>query len=667
MPALNLALRTSLLALFLLLGISACGSGGKGTEPTRPQDSVISDLVVSAPDGHKASLGWRTDRPCSATVSYQKPGGPPMIRRWMDAKTARQVALDLLEPGTSYTLTLQVKDADQNTSTASSQVITGPSSGAPGIRITVDPSTPRSISPYIYGLNYMAMIGSENAPHVPQRLTLDRVGGNRWTVYNWENNASNAGIDWHFTSDGFVGGGETPAEAVRLFVEAARNRGQASIITVPIQGYVAADKAGPVDPSGADLATRFKQVIPKKAVKSAVPFSSAPDLTDPYVFVDEFLWTFQNRFTVEGDPSSDVFAPTATHPVLVSLDNEPDLWHSTHPEVQGTTLHSSADLLARTQATARALKDQFPDIQLLGPAHYGINGLYSWRDTYPADPGGDWFMDHYLREMKAASDQDGRRLLDVFDFHWYPEISVEGTHIFRMSEAELTEAQVQAIVQSPRDWWDEGFLNKDSWLPALLGGPTRFLDRVQSKVEAAYPGTRVAITEYYFGGVPLPPLGLPGLSRLRRRQRLLRRYQPIRELQRSRQGVQLREPRFCASRPHGDRRHQSLRGRPGRGLQRSLPDGHRQGLLDGCQPIQALPRGTAAGGSRPVGGLPASPQRLHDRDPVGIRAGSGSPDHDPAWPRSAPSKCWRASAWPGCHPASPGARRSRRRAPSPPG
>jgi len=499
-PALNLALRTPLPALFLLLGLLACGGGGKGTEPTRPSNPVISDLVVSAPDGHKASLGWRTDRPCSATVSYQKPGGTPMTRRWTDARTARQVALDLLEPGTSYTLTLQVKDADQNTSTASTQVITGPSSGAPGIRITVDPSTTRSISPYIYGLNYMAMIGSENAPHVPQRLTLDRVGGNRWTVYNWENNASNAGIDWHFTSDGFLGGGETPAEAVRLFVEAARNRGQASIITVPIQGYVAADKAGPVDPSGGDLATRFKQVIPKKAAKSAVPFTSAPDLTDPYVFVDEFLWTFQNRFKTEGDPSSDVFASSATHPVLVSLDNEPDLWHSTHTEVQGTTLHPSTDLLARTQAAAKALKDQFPAIQLLGPAHYGINGLYSWRDTYPADPGGDWFMDHYLREMKAASDQDGRRLLDVFDFHWYPEISVEGKHIFRMNEAELNEAQVQAIVQSPRDWWDAGFVNKDSWLPALLGGPTRFLDRVQSKVEAAYPGTRIAITEYYYGG-----------------------------------------------------------------------------------------------------------------------------------------------------------------------
>ena len=45
------------------------------------------------------------------------------------------------------------------------------------------------ISPLIYGVNSMSDL-STNRP------TMLRPGGNRWTAYNWENNASNAGSDW---------------------------------------------------------------------------------------------------------------------------------------------------------------------------------------------------------------------------------------------------------------------------------------------------------------------------------------------------------------------------------------------------------------------------------------------------------------------------------------
>lgn len=51
----------------------------------------------------------------------------------------------------------------------------------------------QAISPYIYGTNQL-MEGGENT-------TLYRLGGNRLTGYNWENNYSNAGSDWYHTSD----------------------------------------------------------------------------------------------------------------------------------------------------------------------------------------------------------------------------------------------------------------------------------------------------------------------------------------------------------------------------------------------------------------------------------------------------------------------------------
>ena len=59
-----------------------------------------------------------------------------------------------------------------------------------------------SISPYIYGTNESY-----------DGATATRWGGNRSTSYNWENNASNGGNDYNFTSDNYYDntGKTTPA------------------------------------------------------------------------------------------------------------------------------------------------------------------------------------------------------------------------------------------------------------------------------------------------------------------------------------------------------------------------------------------------------------------------------------------------------------------------
>jgi hypothetical protein len=57
------------------------------------------------------------------------------------------------------------------------------------VHFSIDPkSDVKPISRYIYGVNQPL-----NGPY--SRLTYTRLGGNRWTVYNWVNNASNAGND----------------------------------------------------------------------------------------------------------------------------------------------------------------------------------------------------------------------------------------------------------------------------------------------------------------------------------------------------------------------------------------------------------------------------------------------------------------------------------------
>ena len=140
----------------------------------------------------------------------------------------------------------------------SSCLFTPGNPGPASIRFDIDVSLDQhAISPLIYGLN-----SNDAATVASTRTTAIRMGGNRWTAYNWENNASNAGSDWCFQNDGLLSASSTPGAAVKPTITQAKNAGATAIVTVPIVDYVAADKNGGCDVrnSGPNyLQTRFKQ------------------------------------------------------------------------------------------------------------------------------------------------------------------------------------------------------------------------------------------------------------------------------------------------------------------------------------------------------------------------------------------------------------------------
>jgi hypothetical protein len=149
-------------------------------------------------------------------------------------------------------------------------------------QFTIDSSASRHpISPYIYGTNQPDWTSRSRG------LRLARLGGNRWTSYNWETNASNAGADYHHQNDDYLGGGDVPGEAVRPHVAAAHAAGASMIVTVPMAGYVSADKAPPGDVSQTPdyLSVRFLESRPAKGRGFAYP----PDARDRVVYQDEFV------------------------------------------------------------------------------------------------------------------------------------------------------------------------------------------------------------------------------------------------------------------------------------------------------------------------------------------------------------------------------------------
>jgi hypothetical protein len=279
---------------------------------------------------------------------------------------------------------------------------------------------------------------------LPSHLTFDRAGGNRWTAYNWETNASNAGSDYIYNNDNYLSSSNVPAEAVRSFVAGDQGFGLASLVTVQLQGLVSADESGQVSVTNPPDMTRFKTVVDKKITISSVPFTTSPDTSDAFDYMDEFVWAMDQKLP-------GIFDANPTLPTFVSLDNEPELWNSTHLEVQGKTPVSSDIYIANTITLTQALKDQFPNLVIFGPVHYGFQGLYNWQGELSATPDGtNWFPDKYLSAIKTACDAYGKPLVDVYDFHSYPEIyDANGTRILDLTGTTLTDAQVQLIVQGP--------------------------------------------------------------------------------------------------------------------------------------------------------------------------------------------------------------------------
>jgi hypothetical protein len=483
--------------------VSAYNSAGQSANssevsatPTAPSTppAVPADLQATAGNA-QVSLSWTAS---SGATSYHLKRSTTSGSGYTQiaAPTATSYTDTGLTNGIVYFYVVSALNG-AGESANSAQATATPANVTADVTITIDPAKTKLISPYIYGINFYNGVSG-----APPMLTFDRAGGNRWTAYNWETNASNAGSDYFYQNDSYLSSSNVPAEAVRSFVAGDQGAGLASLVTFQLQGYVSADESGPVARPFPNL-SRFKQVIEKKSTKDATPFTINPPNTDAYVYMDEFAWALDQKFPGQGIFGAAAGLPgtTPARPTFISLDNEPDLWNSTHEEVQGSTNTSSDNHIAKTVTLSKALKDQFPNVVIFGPVNYGFNGIYSWQGEAGAGFSSTfWFADKYLAGIKAASTAYGKPLVDAYDFHWYSEATDGTTRVINMNGASLTDAQVQAIVQSPRSLWDTTF-KENSWITnSVLGGPIYILRRLQTKIDAANPGMKMAITEYENGG-----------------------------------------------------------------------------------------------------------------------------------------------------------------------
>lgn len=365
----------------------------------------------------------------------------------------------------------------------------------PPITIIVDANANRHpINPDVYGVAHAttAQLNDLNSP-------LNRNGGNNTTRYNWQLNADNRGSDWYFESIGE--NSATAGERGDTFFANSRTANAQAMLTIPMIDWVA--RLGPnrsklasfsIAKYGAQTGNDWQWFADAgNGVRSNGQYVSGNDPNDSNVASNSLLqqgWV-QHLVTRWG---------TRTNGGLqyYILDNEPSLWHATHRDVHpaGATMDEIKNKILDHAGRIKAVD---PSALVAGPEEWGWSGyLFSGYDQQYGSAhgwsvlpdrnnhGGADYLPWLLTALRQDNTATGRRLLDIFTVHYYPQSG-------EFSD-DVSSAMQLRRNRSTRSLWDPNYVD-ESW----INDRVRLVPRLRDWVNTYYPGTLVGITEYNWG------------------------------------------------------------------------------------------------------------------------------------------------------------------------
>ncbi|MEM7115476.1 MAG: glycoside hydrolase family 44 protein [Chloroflexota bacterium] len=382
------------------------------------------------------------------------------------------------------TLTDGSNNPPQPTPTATPTV---PAGSGPTLAVDAD-ANQRSISPHIYGMNFPdASLAAE------LELPIARWGGNATSRYNWQLDVGNRASDWFFENIADDNGNGTASDQ---FISTNTSNNSDTLLTIPMLGWTpksrdrtcgfSVAKYGPqtaTDPWAPDcgngIALNGEEIV-------------GNDPTDTSIAIDEAYVQDWVEHLIDTHGSADNGGVR-----FYNLDNEPMLWPHTHRDVH-PGLTSYDEIRDLTYQYAAALKETDPGAQTLGPVVWG------WPAYFYSAADGDWWIDAadrqahgnvafipwYLQQMAAYEAANEVRILDYLDLHYYPQQA-------NVALQPAGDANTQALrLRSTRALWDASY-SDESW----INEPVYLLPRMRQWVDNNYPGTKLAISEYNWGGL----------------------------------------------------------------------------------------------------------------------------------------------------------------------
>ncbi len=366
----------------------------------------------------------------------------------------------------------------------------------PAASINVDANANRrTIDPRIYGLAFAspAQLSDLNVP-------LNRWGGNSTTRYNWQQNADNRAFDWYFESIAYSSA--TAGAEADAFIGNTKSAGADAMMTIPTIGWLAKLGNNRSKLASFSIAKYGSQTgndwqwYPDagNGVSSATGQNiTGNDPNDASILTDPLYqkaWA-QHLVTQWGGAANGGLR-------YYVLDNEPSIWFSTHRDVRpvGATMEQIRDAILDYGAR---VKEADPNAIVVGPEEWGWSGYilsgydqqwgaqHGWSNLPDrAAHGGMEYLPWVLDQLRQHNQATGKRLLDVFSVHYYPqggEYSSDTSSTMQLRRN-----------RSTRSLWDPNYVD-ETW----IADKVQLIPRLRTWTNTYYPGTQIALTEYNWG------------------------------------------------------------------------------------------------------------------------------------------------------------------------
>jgi uncharacterized protein (TIGR03437 family) len=371
-----------------------------------------------------------------------------------------------------------------------------------------------AISPDIYGINFYWDLSTDTDPlHIAAaeiRATARRWGGNESDRYDYRTDYRNKTADWYFEDlqDTGTPGLQLPeGSSFNQFADQVRTTNGRILATANVLGWL--PKAQHV--CSYSVATYGPQCstdtwwpscgdgLHTGRGSSCGSAILANDPTDANFQVDEsyqqgWISYLLSRYGQGNQGGAAIW----------DLANEPIWWDDTNQDIHPNP-YTYDELLSLDMASAVTIKQADPTALVSGPVADNYASIwFSKKDIVSGQAAGAWWanpvdqnahggvpiMAWYLQQFQAYEARHNVRLLDYYDTHAY---LVPGS----------TPA---SLLDSTREWWDPTYVVQgDYWMrdPTNHGAAAapQLIPRLKGIINANYPGTKLAITEYSFGSL----------------------------------------------------------------------------------------------------------------------------------------------------------------------
>jgi Glycoside hydrolase family 44/Bacterial Ig-like domain (group 2) len=426
------------------------------------------------------------------------------------------------------TVTVTATSNQDNTVAGSATVTLSAPAAASGPALTVDVATQtHAINPYIYGMNaYQLTTTTGKAANIG----IDRWGGDATSRYNYTLDVTSSASDYFFENQNGLAGGSQSNSSFNAQVTADQSVGARTIGTLPVNGWVAKDGTSCSFPvatypgqQSADNSRGCGNGIYPMGTQGCTNVAGCnvtgndPTLTSTNINVGTWEGNWVGFLVGK-------FGPAASGGVAVyDLDNEPTWWDGVHRDVHPVAF-TYDEVTNNGIAVAKAVKSADSTAEVSGPvmdfwwayfyskkdieSGWGSGPCYQpWQNPVDRSAhGGVPFIEYYLQQFAAAEKSGGQRLLDYVDLHTY-----FAADNLAFSTAGDTGTQ-QARLNSTRVFWDPTYTDPNFNQPNYITDANytasctvplqapQVIPMMKGWVAKDYPGTKLAITEYNWGG-----------------------------------------------------------------------------------------------------------------------------------------------------------------------